>query len=122
MPIIVIVGALIAWAFIAAHNRDNGIAPRSRGSLRYQRRKARRFGIDAADVEISPRGPSYDDPDTITGSHVGDLKRGLTGGCMGIVAGIVWACICAANDIGDWILPGWLAIVLATWFIDKATR
>jgi hypothetical protein len=48
------IGCVVLWAILQHHLNANGVQTRSRGSLRYQRRKARRLGIDVEDVEIAP--------------------------------------------------------------------
>ncbi|WP_395444493.1 hypothetical protein [Caulobacter sp. UC70_42] len=54
MAIVVMILAVIAWLFVQAALADAGQGPRSRGSLRYQRRKAAKLGLDPADVEVRP--------------------------------------------------------------------
>jgi hypothetical protein len=56
MHIIVLIICVILWLVIQAHLAKEGIEPRSRGSLRYQRRKARKLGVDVNDVVVRPRG------------------------------------------------------------------
>jgi hypothetical protein len=56
MIFLLLVPLIIAWAIIQANIVETtGNAPRSRPSLRYQRRKARKMGVDAEDVAIFPR-------------------------------------------------------------------
>jgi hypothetical protein len=59
---LLIVPLIIVWAIIQKSITDTtGQYPRTRGSLRYQRRKARKLSVDAEDVPINPRLVSADE-------------------------------------------------------------
>jgi hypothetical protein len=125
MAIVVMIICVIMWAFIHAHMQDQGVAPRSRGSLRYQRHKARKLNVDPADLRIRSREQPWVKRSTITGSHVGDLKRGLAGGCLLIFTMAAWVIFWFGNRswIGDaWFWIGLVAIWLLGWLIDMKTR
>ncbi|MBY0509214.1 MAG: hypothetical protein K2P94_03590 [Rhodospirillaceae bacterium] len=65
MTLVIIVGCVILWAVIQRHLNANGIQPRSRGSLRYQRRKARKLSVDVEALEIQTRYVDAGDLDEI---------------------------------------------------------
>lgn len=51
-----VIPLIVLWAMIQKSIvKTTGHGPRSRGSLRYQRRKARKMGVDVDDVPYSPR-------------------------------------------------------------------
>ena len=58
MAIVVMILAVIAWLFVQAALADAGQGPRSRGSLRYQRRKAAKLGLDPDKVPNALPKPS----------------------------------------------------------------
>lgn len=59
---LVIVPLIVLWAIIQQNIiKTTGHMPQSRGSLRYQRSKARKQGIDPEIVEISPHLAPVDD-------------------------------------------------------------
>lgn len=55
MAIIVFITAAILWFAIQNCLHDQGVAPLSRGQLRYMRRKARKLGVDSADLPYKPK-------------------------------------------------------------------
>jgi len=112
MAIVVIIVCVIAYMFIQASLMDSGETPRSRGSLRYQRRKARRLGVDAENVHIDPRGSSWEPPQSRGDSHVGDLARGLSWGLGFIILLIGGGFVMMASGLnGDWFW-GWALFLL----------
>jgi hypothetical protein len=53
---LIIIPLIILWAFIQHHIVETtGQAPRARSSLRHQRRKARKMGLDFEEVPYTPR-------------------------------------------------------------------
>jgi hypothetical protein len=53
---LLIVPLIVLWAFTQkAYTDATGQAPPTRGALRYQRRKARKFGVSPEDVPHNPR-------------------------------------------------------------------
>lgn len=55
MGIILIIVGVVFYGFIHHSLRGMGETPRSRGSLRYQRRKARKLGLPVDLVNIRPK-------------------------------------------------------------------
>lgn len=124
MAIVVIIGCVILWAFIQASLNDQGIAPRSRGSLRYQRRKARKMGVDLDQVSINPRVPSGWQPTEPVGeSHVSDLAWGLSTGLLAIVIMFVGAFVIMFSSIAaDWVWAWFLFVIGASWVAQERRK
>jgi len=124
VAVIVIIGCIILWAFIQAGLKDQGIAPRSRGSLRYQRRKARKTDVEADQVSINPRVPSGWEPDDPVGeSHVSDLAWGLSTGFAGIVVMFLGAFVIMGTGIaGDWVWAWFLFVIIGLWVLQARRK
>ena len=74
MAVVLMILCVIASLFIHAGLADARAPIRSRGSLRYQRRKARRQGLPVDLVEVRQRpGAVHDWGEPIGTSHVADL-------------------------------------------------
>lgn len=92
--------------------KDHGVPRRTRGALRYQRRKARKIGVAPEDVEVTSGASGWKPTEPIGEDHVRDLAYGLGGGCLSVVvmlAGIV--AIFASGGSGD-IMLLWMLVVL----------
>jgi len=87
--IIILIACVIAWAVIQKSLLDSGVPPRSRSSLRYQRRKARKLGVNAEDLEINSRSRIPDGTDEIR-ERVRVIGRWLWIPTGLIVAAILW--------------------------------
>lgn len=122
MTIIVIVGCVVLWLFVQASLADAGTPPRSRGSLRYQRRKARKVGVQPDAVGINPRVSSGWEPRLPVGeSHVADLAWSLSASLIGIIilfAGIV---VIAIKGWGDLFFP-WCGIMIFVLWLAQQRR
>lgn len=115
MHIVIIIVCVILWAVVQASLKDKGVPPRTRGSLRYQRRKARKMGAAPEDVEIAPRPADWEPSDPIGTSHASDIAYGLGGGCLSIaVMAVGVVVIFASGWSGDFILPWMLLVVVGT--------
>ena len=76
MAIVIMIGCVVLWAAIQSSLVNMGEAPRSRGSLRYLRKKARRLGLDPAAVTVRPRRQQ-----TEVGHGRALPLAGIIGGC-----------------------------------------
>lgn len=120
MVIVVLIVAVIVWLFVHAAMADAGMSPRTRGSLRYQRRKARRLGLDPSDVHVNSRTPDFTPPEPIGNSHVGDLAWSLGMTVLGLVlmfGGSLW--IIAHHMKGDLVFVWWGVVILFLWIAGK---
>lgn len=117
MYVVIILALIILWAFIQSSLNDQGVPPRTRGSLRYQRRKVRKLGVAPDDVEITPKPVDWEPPEPIGTSHTSDLAYGLGGGCLSIaVMAVGVVVILASGWSGDLILPWMLLVLVGTAF------
>jgi hypothetical protein len=97
---------------------DQGVAPRSRGSLRYQRRKPRRMGVDPHDVPINPRTGSWQPPEPIGESHVSDLAYSLSMTALLVVLMICGGFVMMASGIdGVWFWAWVLFLLVGQWIL-----
>ncbi|ETI65719.1 MAG: hypothetical protein COA80_05985 [Leeuwenhoekiella sp.] len=97
---------------------DQGVAPRSRGSLRYQRRKARRMGVDPHDVPINPRAGSWQPPEPIGESPVSDLAYSLSMTALLVVLMICGGFVMMASGIdGVWFWAWVLFLLVGQWIL-----
>ena len=123
MAIVVMILAVIAWLFVQAALAAAGQGPRSRGSLRYQRRKAAKLGLDPADVEVRPRGAGPDSIEPVGRSVVGDLAFGLGFGLLAIVLMFGGAFVLMAMKFPPDAVWVWFGVViLATFVLNKIRR
>ena len=123
MAIVVMILAVIAWLFVQAALADAGQAPRSRGSLRYQRRKAAKLGLDPADVEVRPRGADLPPIEPGGRSVVGDLAFGLGFGLLAIVLMFGGAFVLMAMKFPPDAVWVWFGLVIiATFVVNKIRR
>ena len=115
------VACAILWLFIQASLADQGVPPRSRGSLRYQRRKARKLGLRFDQVEVRPRIPTGWKPsEPIGDSHVGDLTWTFRLMIGGFLAFIVGAVLLAPIDV-SWSIV-WLCAVMIGMLVLQRRR
>ncbi|WP_152522663.1 hypothetical protein [Sphingobium ummariense] len=75
MAIVGLIAMLLVGAYTTAYLWDNGVHPRTRGSMRYQRRKANRLGVGFNDVSVRTRNDRYPIPESRHGSHIKTLNR-----------------------------------------------
>jgi len=118
MPIVIMVICVIVWLFIQAAMQDQGVQPRSRGSLRYQRRKARRLGLDPEDVPISPRSGAAPPPEPER-SHVGDLAHGLLWGLGLVVLMIVGGFVIMGLGLPGDLFWAWTLALIVVGFLVR---
>jgi hypothetical protein len=104
MAIAIIIVCVIAYAFVHASMADQGIGQRSRGSLRYQRRKGRREGLNPEYVLVkSHRTVDQDVPQPTGDSHVSDLAFSLITTFWFLILLISGGMFMAARHVpGDW--------------------
>jgi hypothetical protein len=87
----IIIGCVILWAILQNAAYRGGIQNRSRGSLRYQRRQARKLGIDPDKLEINSRAPIADDYDDTKARVNAFAKKWLLIPTILLWAFILWA-------------------------------
>jgi hypothetical protein len=75
MAIVGLIAVLLVGAYTTAYLWDHGVHPRTRGSMRYQRRKANRMGVGFNDVSVSTRNDRYPIPEPRHRSHIETLNR-----------------------------------------------
>lgn len=123
MAIVVMILAVIAWLFVQAALADAGQAPRSRGSLRYQRRKAAKLGLDPVDVHVRPRGGDPHPIEPVRRSVVGDLAFGLGFGLLAIVLMFGGAfALMAMRFPPDSVWVWFGVVILVTFIVNKIRR
>ena len=61
MAVVVMIACVILWAVIANYQYSSGTPIRSRGSLRYQRRKARKLGLSLDETPYETRAEPVSD-------------------------------------------------------------
>jgi hypothetical protein len=121
MAIVLGIIAFVAWVFLHAHMDDLGIAPRSRGSLRYQRRKARKLGVDPQSVTVNARVPSHHvaspyDPAAQKITTVQHLARGLMLVVVMLMALVFWVGAAALMGLSPNLIFVGVVAVFGIWF------
>ncbi|WP_140419332.1 hypothetical protein [Sphingobium sp. Z007] len=78
MAIIGLIAVLLVGAYTTAYLWDHGLHPRTRGSMRYQRRKANHRGVGFNDVSVNARNDRHPIPKPRHGTHLETLNRGVS--------------------------------------------
>lgn len=121
MAIVALILLGIFWMYVTAYHWDRGENLRSRGSLRYQRRKARRLGVNADQVAVEPRNAGAQIPEPRHHTHVEGVNRLLASTLLWLVGVPVIAISITMVAYG--VDGGWpLAILIlasAAWLIYR---
>lgn len=78
MAILGLIAVLLVGAYTTAYLWDHGVHPRSRGSMRYQRRKANRLGVWFNDVSVNTRNGRHPIPEPRHRTHIETLNRNVS--------------------------------------------
>jgi uncharacterized membrane protein YhaH (DUF805 family) len=112
------IACVIAWVAIQARLGNTGIPTRSRGSMRYQRRKARQLGLDPQDMAIqSSRGSRHFPEDNNT--LITDVFSAIIRSILALLFSIASLIFMMAHDIE---LSWWLALMLVLFIISFVFR
>lgn len=122
MVIVVIIICVIAWLFIQAAMADQGLSPRTRGSLRYQRRKAAKLGLDPSDVTVSARQTLVPTASPDPPSHVRALGMSLLISLLALVALAAGSIMIAASRLPADLIFVWWGLVIGVVFLVQHRR
>jgi len=123
MVVVIMVACLILSFLLSASARDGGVAPRNRGSMRYQQRKANRLGVGFDQVIVNPRVQRNYDPGVPLGkSHLADTVWNLlviAGSLFGAFFGFI---VLVGLHLQDWFFPFLFAQGVVIYWAGKARQ